>query len=117
MISLYFRPADASLNPKDAVLVVTEALIRIFGVALKAANEHIPDPKVPAEGIFVFWKSATIGILPNPARPNKLQASFVRQALQGIMVYSVQEGWSQRTVEIHHDVLGYIANAEIKSKG
>lgn len=78
----------------------------------KAASEHMPDPKVPAYGISSDWKSVHITIYPNPSSQRFLQASFVRQALLGIMVYCAGEGWAQRTVEIHHDVLGYVGNID-----
>ena len=110
MITLYFRPADGALNPRDSILATTDVLERIFLVDLQAARERIQDPKVPAYGVTSFWKSTAIGIVPNPANPGRLQAKFVRQALFGVMVFCMEEGWGRRSVEIHHDKLGYIAN-------
>ena len=110
MITLYFRPADGALNPRDSILATTDSLERIFSVDLKAAKERIHDPKVPAYGVASFWKSTAIGIVPNPVNPDRLQVKFVRQALFGVMMFCMEEGWGKRSVEIHHDKLGYIAN-------
>jgi len=87
-------------------------LNKIVGVITKAASERMPDPKVPVYGIKSSYKGIHIEIFPNPAKSDKLQATFVRESLLGIMIYCAEEGWGQRTVEIHHDVLGYIGDID-----
>ena len=111
MISLYFRPTDVSMNPRDALQVTIQALEKMVLVDLRAARGQIPDPRVPAAGVTVRWGSVVIGIMPNPAAPDSLQTTIARQALEGIILYCVEEGWGSRAIEIHHDVQGYVANA------
>ena len=110
MITLYFHPTEVSLNPRDSLSVTTTALEKMFQVSLQAAKERIPEPKVPERGLTVLWRSVTIGIWPNPAAPENLQAVFARQALEGIILYCAEEGWGTRVIEVHHQVLGYVAN-------
>lgn len=109
-ISLYFRPTDVSLNPRDALQVTIQALEKMVLVDLQAARDRIPNPRVPAAGVSVRRGSTVIGIIPNPAAPDKLQTAIARQALEGMILYCVEEGWGGRAVEIHHDVQGYVAN-------
>lgn len=109
-ITLYFRTAEVPLSPRNALTVTTLALEKMFLVCLQAAKDRIPDPKVPVNGITVLWRSVVLGMIPNPANPDRFQATFAREALEGIIQFCVEEGWGKRTVEIHHDVLGYIAN-------
>ena len=110
MITLYFRSVVGALNARDSILATIDALERIFSVDLKAARERIHDPKVPASGVTSFWKTTEIVFVPNPVNPGRLQAKFVRQALLGVIVFCMEEGWARRSVEIHHDKLGYIAD-------
>lgn len=114
MLTLNFRPADAALDQREAVIATYFTLNKIVGVITKAAREHMPDPKVPAYGITSSWRSTQIEIFPTRARPDRLQATFVREALLGIMIYCAEEGWGQRTVEIHHDVLGHIGDIDFR---
>jgi len=112
MLTLNFRPADAALDQREAAIATFFTLNKIVGVITKAARDRMPDPKVPVYGIKSSYGSTNIEIFPNLARPDRLQAAFVREALLGIMIYCAEEGWGQRTVEIHHDVLGYIGDID-----
>lgn len=110
MLTLNFRLADAALDQREAVLATYFTLNKIVGVITKAAREHVPDPNVPVYGIDSSFRSTRIEIFPTRTRPDRLRATFVREALLGIMIYCAEEGWGQRTVEIHHDVLGHIGD-------
>lgn len=114
MLTLNFRPADAALDQREAAIATYFTLNKIVGVITKAARERMPDPRVPVYGIKSSYGSTEIEVFPNPARPDRLQATLVREALLGIMIYCAEEGWGQRTIEIHHDVLGYIGDIDFR---
>ncbi len=114
MLTLNFRPADAALDQREAAIATYFTLNKIIGVITKAARDRIPDPNVPVYGIESTYGSTRIEIFPTRARPDRLKATFVREALLGIMIYCAEEGWGQRTVEIHHDVLGYIGDIDFR---
>lgn len=113
-LNLEFRPADAILDQREAILATYFTLNKIVGVITNAARERIPDPNVPTYGIESTYGSTRIEIFPNGAGSDKFKATFVREALLGIMIYCAEEGWGQRTIEIHHDVLGHIGDIDFR---